>query len=83
MTPLEDVTLLAWVGEDELGSGEIGLKQGFVPAGLIPLVAVSRDEHKMRALKEQLNAQAATCGKRIYLCRFHMYEIVDQTEAGQ
>ena len=36
---VEDVELYAWVGEDEFGSGEIGLKQGLVPAGMIPLVA--------------------------------------------
>lgn len=37
----------AWVGEDELGSGEVGLKRGYVPAGLIPLVAIERHGDRM------------------------------------
>jgi len=41
---LEDVELFAWLGRDEFGSGEIGLKQGVVPAGLIPIVSVKRDK---------------------------------------
>ncbi len=45
VTKVEDLDLFAWVGEDEFGSGEIGLKQGLVPAGCIPLVAVT--EQKM------------------------------------
>ena len=36
----EPLTIYAWVGEDEYGSGRVGLKQGVVPAGIIPLVAM-------------------------------------------
>ena len=37
MKKLEDHSILAWVGEDEHGSGVIGIKQAQVPAGFIPL----------------------------------------------
>ena len=30
---VQEMVLHAWVGEDELGSGEFGIKQGIVPAG--------------------------------------------------
>jgi hypothetical protein len=79
---VKEVELFAWVGEDERGSGTVGLKQGIVPAGLVPLVAIKSHEHKMRALKRQLETQAKNSGKRIYLCRFTFVEIVDSTEAG-
>jgi hypothetical protein len=79
---VKDVELFAWVGEDELGSGEVGLKQGHVPAGLVPLAAIKAHEQKMRRLKPQLEHQAKRWGKRIYLCRFTFVEIVDSTEAG-
>ena len=36
---IETMVLYAWVGEDELGSGEMGIKQAIVPAGNVPLVA--------------------------------------------
>ena len=29
---VKTTALYAWVGEDEMGSGQIGLKQGVVPA---------------------------------------------------
>jgi hypothetical protein len=80
---VKDVELFAWVGEDERGSGTVGLKQGVVPAGLIPLVAIKMHEDKMRKLKQQLEEQARASGKRIYLCRFTFFEVVDATEAGQ
>jgi hypothetical protein len=34
----EQLELFAWVGEDELGSGEVGLNRGWFRPGLIPLV---------------------------------------------
>lgn len=74
---LRDLELYAWVGEDEHGSGEIGIKQGLVPAGMIPLVAIRRD--KVAKLKPMLEKQAAEYGKRIYLIRFMSAEIVDST----
>jgi len=76
-----DVMLFAWVGEDEFGSGEIGLKQAHVPAGLIPLVAVRQD--KVEKLWPQLEAQARRYGKRIRLVRFRFDAVIRETEAGE
>ena len=78
---LAKVELFAYLGEDECGSGEIGLKQAQVPAGLIPMVAVRRD--KMEKHIEQLEAQAMLYGKKIYLCRFELVEVVRETKFGK
>jgi hypothetical protein len=72
--------LYAWIGEDELGSGELGIKQGMVPAGMIPIVSVSRE--KAEKYFHQAEAQAARYGKRIRLCRFVFAEVIKQTEHG-
>lgn len=77
---MENLELYAWVGEDELGSGEIGLKAGIVPAGCIPLVAIRRD--KVEKLKWQMEMQAQTYGKKIRLVRFVSVETVNETQAG-
>jgi len=74
---LQALELYAWVGEDEHGSGEIGIKQGHVPAGMIPLVAIDRS--KVEKLKPMLQRQTDGYGKRIYLVRFRYAEIVDAT----
>jgi hypothetical protein len=78
---LAHVELFAYLGEDEFGSREIGIKQATVPAGLIPMVAVRRD--KMETHFAQLEAQAAVFGRRIYLCRFQLVEVLRETEHGQ
>jgi hypothetical protein len=78
---LAKVELFAWLGEDEFGSGEIGLKQGIVPAGCIPLVAVKLA--KMAPLTAQMNAQAARYGMKIRLCRFALVEVLTETEHGK
>jgi len=67
---IEQLELVAWVGEDELGSGQIGIKQGLTAAGMIPLAAVGRDDHKLEEIAEQLQNQANAYGKTIRLCRF-------------
>ncbi len=77
---VSSLALYAWVGEDELGSGEIGLKQGVVPAGYIPMVAI--DRAKLERYWPQAENQASAYGKRIYLIRFQAVEIVRQTEVG-
>ncbi|HEY1964778.1 MAG TPA: hypothetical protein VGG59_07600 [Acidobacteriaceae bacterium] len=74
--------IYAWIGEDELGSGRIGIKQGQVPAGYIPLAAMDYDFHKLVRLKPQMEAQAAQYGKKIRLCKFVMTEVAAATEAG-
>lgn len=79
---LEDIALYAWVGEDELGSGEIGLKQALVPAGCIPLVAISRDKASQSYIREQMEQQARIYGKRIRLVKFSFSGVILETEAG-
>jgi hypothetical protein len=74
--PLRAVELYAWLGEDEHGSGAIGLKQALTPAGLIPLVATERGKVAGVNLARQLQAQADRYGKTIVLCRFRL-EAVD------
>lgn len=80
---LEEVTLYAWVGEDEFGSGEIGLKQGIVPSGCIPLVAVREDKINRSDLSLQLQSQATAYGKTIQLCRFKFDGVIRTLEPGQ
>ena len=64
---LERLVLYAYAGEDELasGSGAIGLKQGIVPAGCVPLVSVNREKLERDALRRQLQAQADRWGRPI------------------
>ena len=77
---LEDLELFAWVGEDEFGSGVIGLKQGRVPAGMIPLVATTQGKLDRTRIEQQMQAQAQEYGKRISLCRFVMAETIKYVE---
>lgn len=69
-----EMSLYAWVGEDELGSGEIGIKQGLVPAGFIPLVATSLE--KMANLKPQMEEQAKKYGVNLVLARFDFRAVI-------
>jgi hypothetical protein len=67
---LRDVELFAWLGEDELGSGELGLKQARVPAGLIPMVSILKEKMQRRDVLDGLTIQALIFKKEISLCRF-------------
>jgi hypothetical protein len=83
---LSEVELWAWVGEDDQEdrskrTGQFGLKQAYVPAGLIPMVSVRRD--RMEKYFDQAEAQAARTGKRIRLCRFTFAEVVQETCHGE
>lgn len=64
--------LFAWVGEDEFGSGVVGLKAARVPAGIIPLVVIERDRHKLEGpeVVAQLQAQATRYGVTITFVEF-------------
>lgn len=77
---LEAVELYAMVGLDETGTGVWGLKQGLVPAGMIPMV--STDRHKIEKYFHQFEAMAKRFGKKIRLCRFELAEVVRETEHG-
>jgi len=82
---LGDLELYAWVGEDERGSGEVGLKQGATPCGLIPLVATSLEKLDDPGLIEQIQKQVNNFGKPIQLCRFHLagVELIVTPESGK
>jgi hypothetical protein len=79
----EPLAIYAWVGEDEYGSGRVGLKQGMTPAGMIPLAAMSYHLDRLAKLKPALEAQAAASGKKIRLCKFVMTEVAAETKAGK
>lgn len=73
---VKEVILYAWVGEDEFGSGEVGLKQAQVPAGRIPLVAIDGDKLNRPYVLEQLQKLANIYGKTLRLCKFSFVEEV-------
>ncbi len=79
---LQEVELFAWVGEDELGSGEIGIKQALCPAGCVPMVSVSKDKMQQGYIKEQLQSIANQYGKTIHLVRFRVAFGEDKIEPG-
>ena len=72
--------LFAWMGEDEFGSGEVGIKQGFTPCGLIPLVLVSQEKIGQPKIAEQMQVQSKAYGKTIRLIRFVAQEVVITVE---
>jgi len=78
----EALALYAWVGEDEFGSGRVGLKQGLTPAGMIPLAAMDYHLDRLAKLMPALEAQARQSGKKIRLCKFVMVEVAAETKAG-
>ena len=75
--------LFAWGGEDELGSGEMGLKQGRTPAGVIPLVAIQNHKEKMELLAPQMQDQSNSYNKTIKLVRYvAVEEIIELIPRG-
>jgi len=81
---LKEIELFAWLGEDdEHDSGVIGIKQGIVPAGYIPLVATMEAKVNRGAIRVVMNSLAAQTGKKRYLCRFTFSEVVLSTEDGK
>ncbi len=71
---VKEIYLYAWLGEDEHGSGKVGLKQALVPAGMIPLVAVDDFKLDREYIQEALQAQANQYGKTIRFCKFKFVE---------
>lgn len=71
-------SLVAYVGEDEFGSGVVGLKAALVPAGRIALVATRAHQHKLTRtdVREQLQYQANAYGKTIRLVRYEPVEVL-------
>lgn len=77
---VEDLELYAYVGLDELGSGELGLKQARVPAGYIALVATNQAKLDGNYIKNQLALQMRAYGQKIQLVRFKFAEVVFDIE---
>jgi hypothetical protein len=66
--------LYAWIGEDEFGSGKVGLKQHLMPCGLTPLVSVDREKLERPEVRAAMHAQARTYGVTIRLVSFTIDE---------
>lgn len=79
---LREVALYGWIGEDELGSGQIGLKAAQVPAGIIAIVATDFVKVSRLAICDAMEAQALQYGKKIFLCRWQLVEVMDSTASG-
>lgn len=78
------IAVYAWVGEDELGSGKLGIKQGLTPAGMIPLVAMDYHLDRLAKLLPAMEAQAAMSGKKIRLVKLCATgEVAAETKAGK
>ncbi len=71
---VKQIELFAWLGEDEFGSGEVGIKQARVPAGMVPLVASKDDKMSQDYIVNGLQQQANKYGKTIRLCKFIFVE---------
>ena len=78
---VREVALYAWVGEDELGSGEVGLKQHLMPCGITPLVAVKREKMDRDEVVIAMTGQSAVYGKTIRLCKFVFQEVIATIDA--
>jgi hypothetical protein len=68
--------LIAWIGEDENGSGAIGIKQALCPAGMIPIVGIADHKTKLTwpAIVRQMQLQADAHKKVIRLVRYEAVE---------
>jgi hypothetical protein len=75
--------MYAWVGEDECGSGVVGLKQCLVPAGMVPLAAMEHHLDRLTGLQRQMELQASMYGKKIRLYRFEATEFIAETAGGK
>jgi len=73
---IKKLSMYAWIGEDENGSGEIGIKQALVPAGMIPIAGIHLNKIGQQYIKEAMDIQGKTYGKKICLCKFQFEEIV-------
>lgn len=66
--------MFAYIGMEEIASRpqRVGIKQGLVPAGMIPLVVMDFDRAKLMRedVVKQLQAQANASGQSIRLARF-------------
>jgi hypothetical protein len=80
--PIEGLEFYAWVGEDELGSGEVGIKRAFLNGQYMALVDTNPKKVDRLDFYLGLNAQAEKYGKKIRLVRFVAAEVVAETIPG-
>jgi hypothetical protein len=80
---IKDLSVYAWVGEDELGSGKIGIKRALTPAGMIPLAGIDLEKMKLNFIEQALDNQGKTYNKRIYLCKFKFDTVVEEVGAKE
>lgn len=83
MADVTSVELFAWVGEDELGSGVIGIKQAVVPAGTIPIVATTLEKVNQEYITRAMDAMGKVYGKKIMLCKFKFDSIIDEVGSAE
>jgi hypothetical protein len=77
---IEAFECYAWVSEDELGSGVVGIKRGLTPAGDIPLVSVDAWKLQHPDLIEGGQRIVDQFGKTRYLIRLVCVEVVRRIE---
>jgi len=77
MNELDGLTIYAWVGLDEWGSGKIGIKQALTRAGYVPLVAMDYDLPKLQALRNQVEEQARFFGVTIALVKLTLSAVME------
>ena len=78
---LNEVTMYAWVGpNDAPGATDeaIGIKQGIVPAGCIPLVAIDKEKITRPQLRTQLQQLTRQTGKPRFLVKLAVVEVIEE-----
>lgn len=87
MSEIPIPNLYAWVGEDELGSGKIGVKRVVLEKGnhteYNALVTMESDPAKLLHYAPWLEAQTLKYGKKIRLIRFAAVEQIYETKGGK
>lgn len=78
---IKKLSMYAWIGEDENGSGELGIKQALVPAGMIPIAGIHLNKIEQQFIKEAMDNQGKTYGKKICLCKFQFEKILCEVGA--
>jgi len=64
---IKELSMYAWIGEDENGSGEIGVKQALVPAGMIPIAGIDINKIGQQYIKEAMDNQGKAFGKKKFV----------------
>jgi hypothetical protein len=80
---LQEMVLYAWVGPDDAlteRTDEFGIKQGYAPCGLIPLVACKEGKIDHGDILNQMSQLTNQTGKPRYLAKFVFQEVVKIVE---